>query len=131
MLACSPLRPSPAHPLVHPWQNKALTKEAADQRKAAEVAMAAATLARRQLAQAQRRLRQAQERAQVEAEAQARRRQGRAVRKRAQPEPAVVSAFRSQEEIRAEIMEQSQEMTAAECAEFARACLDPEFHFLI
>ena len=45
--------------------------------------------------------------------------------------PAVVSVFRSQEDIRAEMMEQDQEMTEAECAEFARACLDPEFHFLI
>ena len=57
--------------------------------------------------------------------------QGRAVRKRAQPGPAVVSVFRSQEDIRAEMMAQDQEMTEAECAEFARACLDPEFHFLI
>ena len=71
VLAPAPLTSSPTCS-THPWQVKALTKEAADQCKAAEAATAAATLARRQLAQAQRRLRQAQERAQVEAEAQAR-----------------------------------------------------------
>ena len=75
---------------MHPWQNKAQSKEAAlaaEQRKAAEAATAAAGKAQRQLAQARRRLRQAQERAQAEAQIRAAMAQSRLPRQRQSRQP--------------------------------------------